>query len=504
MKKIILTLLLVLVVSLSGCINVSDDALDKVGKTISENTVVCNEPYMRLGDGCCLDQNQNKICDKDEQLDASLGTNKPSVINNPPVTESPATEPPAEDSCKYPYSKVNGVCCMDHDQNNICDVTNDGVDDGTDVVDENVGSLQLDSVTQLTNYDQIIHRAPEYASISGDGSKISFFRFTKYVDADVAYPIRNAVYVANTNSLNDPKLVFESGTVPSVKRGDRQYYYMANVRGSTALSDDGKYVYFVVSDSINTMYFSRVNTVTKAFELIKLSALSGYVETKISNFHIDGNKIYYTAQLVKDGEDTRDWIDTASFSMNLDGSNQVMLAKTIAGEYPNIFETTMLLDTITGKLYFEGQVNKNIDGIYYIENGEFKKVGLSEELGDNGLLGVYNGDVAMFGSEYDFSYNVNSGEITEFAFDMYPRSFMSDSGNVIFGKVGFSNYNFADKSLSLIIGHEEEDKKYRDLSFSLVNTINPYCGEVSSSDGKTILVQEEKTGFGNYYVLKLK
>ena len=54
MKNIILALLLALVVSLSGCVD--DGTIEKMGKSISENTVVCNEPYMRLGSGCCLDK----------------------------------------------------------------------------------------------------------------------------------------------------------------------------------------------------------------------------------------------------------------------------------------------------------------------------------------------------------------------------------------------------------------------------------------------------------------
>ena len=80
---------------------------------------------------------------------------------------------------------------------------------------------------------------------------------------------------------------------------------------------------------------------------------------------------------------------------------------------------------------------------------------------------------------------------------------MSNNGIVIFGRVGFSSYNLAGKSKSLIIGHEATDQKYRDLGFKLVNGILPYYGEAASNDGKTILVQEEKTGFGNYYVIKL-
>ena len=496
MRKIILSIILILVVFLSGCINISDDA-EKLVEKVSDELVVCNEPYMRLGNSCCLDINNNAICDKDE-----AGT------DNLPPTEQ-------EDFCNPPYIQVGTECCLDQNGNNICDSDESTTQYDTDVSqldtdsqthdgDSSVGDLQLDSVVQLTNYDQKIHRAPEYATISGDGSKIAFFRFIKYVDAEVAYPIRNAVYVANTGGLNTPELVFESGTVPSVMYGNTQYYYSANVRGSTALTDDGKYVYFIVSDSIGSLYLSRVNTATKAFEIIGLHALTGYAETVISNLHIAGNKIYYTAQLVKEGEDTRDWLDTAVFSMNLDGSNQVMLAKTIAGEYPHIYMTSMRHDAATGKLYFEGQLSPNIDAIYYIDNGEFKKVGLSEERGDTaGLVGAYNGEIILLGSGPDFSYNMNSGAVIDFEFDIYPRSFMSNNGNVIFGRIGFSNYNLAAKSKSLIIGHDAEEQKYRDLALGLVNGIIPYFGETVSSDGKTILVQEAKTGFGNYYVIKL-
>ena len=35
---------------------------------ISNAAVVCNEPYIRLGTGCCLDANGNSICDNDESL----------------------------------------------------------------------------------------------------------------------------------------------------------------------------------------------------------------------------------------------------------------------------------------------------------------------------------------------------------------------------------------------------------------------------------------------------
>ncbi len=366
------------------------------------------------------------------------------------------------------------------------------------------------NVIQLTNYDQIVHRTPEQASISADGGKFAFFKFVKYQDG-AEENIRNAVFVGNTSSLNDSKMVFESGTIVSRTTPAYTYYYFANTGGSTALSEDGKYVYFMSADSIRGAYgtdspihLARVNTGTSEFNAIDFPVLPGYEETRLANFQISGNKIYYVAQLVKEDQDSRTWTDTGIFSMNLDGSNKELLAKTIGGEYPHIYSSNMSYDSLTDKLYFEGQTNPNIDGIYYLENNGFKKVDLSEELGDNGLVGVYNNEIILSRSGPDFSYNVLSKEVTEFDFDLYPRYFMTNNGNVVYGKVSFSIYNPLSEETTVIIGNtKEQNSDYRDLKFRLVNQIIPYNGETANSDGKTILVQEEKTGFGNYYLIKV-
>ena len=46
--------------------NVSDEDLTR----LSDKLVECNKPYMRLGTGCCLDKDDNKICDDDEDSDS--------------------------------------------------------------------------------------------------------------------------------------------------------------------------------------------------------------------------------------------------------------------------------------------------------------------------------------------------------------------------------------------------------------------------------------------------
>ena len=70
MKKILLLLLLIsLIVILIGCEQIDISKLsDKDLERIAEKAIVCNKPYVRYEMGCCLDQNNNNICDKDEGL----------------------------------------------------------------------------------------------------------------------------------------------------------------------------------------------------------------------------------------------------------------------------------------------------------------------------------------------------------------------------------------------------------------------------------------------------
>lgn len=68
MNKYIIFFLIILFL-LSGCQGidleqVSDDDLER----IAEKAIVCEKPYMRFGTGCCLDQNDNSICDTDEKV----------------------------------------------------------------------------------------------------------------------------------------------------------------------------------------------------------------------------------------------------------------------------------------------------------------------------------------------------------------------------------------------------------------------------------------------------
>lgn len=64
MNKLILVGFLLAVLIVIGCENVD---LSKVSQEDIDKVIVCDKPYIRHASGCCLDQNDNTICDNDEK-----------------------------------------------------------------------------------------------------------------------------------------------------------------------------------------------------------------------------------------------------------------------------------------------------------------------------------------------------------------------------------------------------------------------------------------------------
>ena len=76
-----------------GCENVDVSQIsDQDLERISDKLIVCNKPYMRFASGCCLDQDNNGICDKDER-DLTEAEEKAEQI----VSGEEKVTPPAED-----------------------------------------------------------------------------------------------------------------------------------------------------------------------------------------------------------------------------------------------------------------------------------------------------------------------------------------------------------------------------------------------------------------------
>ena len=58
---------IILLTIIAGCKNLTlGDLSDEDLERISEKAVVCDKPYIRVGIDCCLDKNDNSICDVDE------------------------------------------------------------------------------------------------------------------------------------------------------------------------------------------------------------------------------------------------------------------------------------------------------------------------------------------------------------------------------------------------------------------------------------------------------
>jgi hypothetical protein len=79
MKKIIAIILLLSLVLVVGC----------------SQQMVCNKPYIQVGNECCLDNNDNNICDSDENQiieDEPQEVEEPEVETTLPVTEELVVE----------------------------------------------------------------------------------------------------------------------------------------------------------------------------------------------------------------------------------------------------------------------------------------------------------------------------------------------------------------------------------------------------------------------------
>lgn len=73
MKDVLICLILLGILILCGCqgvdlSQVSDADLNR----ISDKLVTCNSPYIRFGTGCCLDKNNNSMCDDDEKINKTV------------------------------------------------------------------------------------------------------------------------------------------------------------------------------------------------------------------------------------------------------------------------------------------------------------------------------------------------------------------------------------------------------------------------------------------------
>lgn len=90
----------------------------------------CNKPYILVGTDCCLDANDNGICDSDEAAPTQNITTEqnmtpetevsPNITGN--ITPETGNGQPETPFCNPPYYEYKrGDCCLDTNDNQICD-----------------------------------------------------------------------------------------------------------------------------------------------------------------------------------------------------------------------------------------------------------------------------------------------------------------------------------------------------------------------------------------------
>lgn len=89
--------------------------------------VVCNKPYILVGTGCCLDQNNNSICDKDETAQQAPQTEPkqppsgtPNSTSAPNATPAPAPVPVPNSSIPNAAPTPNATLTPAPSPNNSC------------------------------------------------------------------------------------------------------------------------------------------------------------------------------------------------------------------------------------------------------------------------------------------------------------------------------------------------------------------------------------------------
>ena len=115
---------------------VSDEDLER----ISEKAVVCNEPYIRFGTSCCLDQNGDGICDKDEQQITEIEAQK-------------EIECPVGEASIYSPIK-NELVCVPEEQIIVND--DDFCKDGKIVVEEVEGGTFTKCIREEEGYEETV------------------------------------------------------------------------------------------------------------------------------------------------------------------------------------------------------------------------------------------------------------------------------------------------------------------------------------------------------------
>lgn len=114
MSKKILLMLSLLTILLMGCNQLKEATKPE-----------CNKPYILVGWECCLDNDGNGVCDNDETKEVQ-NEKEQGIVNEKSMPEENIPV------CKSPYYEYKtGECCLDKNNNKVCDEDETGEQEPT-------------------------------------------------------------------------------------------------------------------------------------------------------------------------------------------------------------------------------------------------------------------------------------------------------------------------------------------------------------------------------------
>tara|TARA_Y100000310_G_scaffold337570_2_gene425014 strand:+ start:297 stop:1181 length:885 start_codon:yes stop_codon:yes gene_type:complete len=154
MKFLAIIIGLLMLLTACGSIDVGS-MTDKDLARVSDKLVVCNQPYIRFGTSCCLDQNENNICDNDEKKKEDVTTE-----STPTKTDSNQIKETSQNAQEQPI-KNNGA----NAETSTSNIKTDIMETESSTPNKQSEFSCTSSITDLSNYPCFLMRNNKFNGI---------------------------------------------------------------------------------------------------------------------------------------------------------------------------------------------------------------------------------------------------------------------------------------------------------------------------------------------------
>ena len=176
MRKTLLVLIAFMIL-FTGCenVNLENNASQENLQNGSNTSVVCNQPYIRVGDSCCLDKNNNSVCDDDEVNKSSQEetntTTKEDINKSIENNNKNTTENLGENE-----SKIHNKTQKDKSAFESCIVTYEHSDNGSVVLEQYTNKNITSKKDCLEQFDDVYDkkRSDEFCHVKGTDFEVKY------------------------------------------------------------------------------------------------------------------------------------------------------------------------------------------------------------------------------------------------------------------------------------------------------------------------------------------